>query len=87
MYHIASCPWKYKDNEDSQGVLEHNPLKSSYDTPQPTKYSVHSGNDNSAKLFEVEMNDREGIDNDRSCQHSIDGSDSDINTHFDSYKK
>ena len=66
---MASCPWKYNDNDDSHGVLEHNPLKLSYDPPQPTNNSVPSGNDNCTKLFEVEMKDREGIDSNISSQH------------------
>jgi hypothetical protein len=83
---MASCPGKYNNNEDSHGLLEHNPLKSSYDTPQPTNNYLPRCNDNSATLFEVEKNDRGGIDNDINSQHSTNGSDLDINPTNDCYK-
>ena len=79
MFHMASCPRKYHGNEDSHGVIEHNPLKSAYDIHQPTNYFVPSGNEIPSKLFKFEMNYREDIENNTSTQHSIDGSVLDIN--------
>jgi hypothetical protein len=86
MSHMVSCPRKYHGNEDSHGVIEHNPLKSAYDIHQPTNYFVPSGNEIPSKLFEFEMNNMEDIENDTSTQHSIDGSMLDINPSDDYYK-
>ncbi len=86
MFHMASCPRKYHGNEDSHGVIEHNPLKSAYDLHQPTNYFVLSGNEIPSKLFEFEMNYREYIENNTSTQHSTNGSVSDINLRDDYYK-
>jgi hypothetical protein len=83
---MASCPRKYHDNEDSHGVIEHNPLKSAYDIHQPTNYFVPSGNEIPSKFFEFEMDYREDIENNTSTQHSINGSISDINPCDDYYK-
>ena len=86
MYHLASCPGKYNDNEDSLAVMQHNPLKSSYDTPRPTNNSLPSINDYPTQLLEVEMNNREGINSNISSQHSSNGSNSDINPPYDCYE-
>jgi len=83
---MASCPAKYNNNEDSIALLHHNPLKSSYDARMSTNISVPSINEDTTKLFEVETNEIEGINNDNaSSQHSTDGSDSDIGSPYDLY--
>ena len=55
MYHMASCPEKCNNNEDSRRVMEHHPLKSTYDYIQPTKNSFPSVNEFSTKLCQVEI--------------------------------
>ena len=83
---MASCRGKYNDNEDSLDLLQYNPLKSSFDTHQSTNNSVHSINEYSTKLFDIEMKDIDkGINSDISSQHSTDGRDSDIGLSFDFY--
>jgi hypothetical protein len=83
---MASCPRKYHDNEDCHGVIEHNLLKSAYDIHHPTNYFVPSDKKKPFKLFESEKNDSKYIENNISTQHSIDGSNSDINPRDDYYK-
>ena len=61
MYHMASCPAKYNNNEDSLALLQHIPLKSSYDPHTSTKISVPCINDYTARLFEVDTHEIEGI--------------------------
>ena len=61
MYHMASCPAKYNNNEDSLALLQHIPLKSSYDPHTSTIISVPCINDYTARLFEVDTNEIEGI--------------------------
>ena len=85
MYHMASCPAKYSNNDDSLELLGHNPLKSSYDPHTTTNISVPCINDDNTLLFEVETNEIDGIDNDISSQLSTDDSDSDTDSPYDSY--
>jgi hypothetical protein len=85
MYHMASCPAKYSNNDDSLELLGHNPLKSSYDQHMSSNIAVPSINDDTALLFEVERNEIEGIDNDISSQLSTDDSDSDTDSPYDPY--
>ena len=61
---MALSPAKYKNNEDSLALLHHNPLTSSYDAHMSTDISVPSINEDTTKLFEVETNEIEGINND-----------------------
>ena len=70
MYHMTSCPAKYNNNQDSLALLQHNPLKSSYDPHTSTKITVPCINDYTARLFELETNEIEGINCDISEQHS-----------------
>ena len=72
MFHMASCSVKYNHHE----LLHHNPLKSSYDARMSTNISVPSNNEDTTKLFEVEMKEIEGNDI-AGTQDSTDGSDSD----------
>ncbi len=83
---MASCPGKYNNNEDSRTVLQHHPLKSSYDYIQPTKNSFPSVNEFSTKIFQVEIDNSAGFNSDISPQHSIDGSKLDINPPYDCYE-
>jgi hypothetical protein len=53
MYHMASCPAKYNHLE----LLYHNQLKSTYDARMSTNISAPSINEETTKLFEVEMNE------------------------------
>jgi hypothetical protein len=85
MYHMASCPAKYSNNDDSLELLGHNPLKSSYDPHTTTNISVPCINDDNALLFEVETNEIDGNDDDISSQLSTDDSDSDTDSPYDSY--
>ncbi len=85
MIHIVSCPRKYNNDEDRHGLLEHNSLKSSYDTHQPTNNSIHNGNDNSGNLFALEINNQEGIDKDFNSMHFTHSSNLDINSQFGYY--
>ena len=85
MYHMASCPAKYSNNDDSLELLGHNPLKSSYDPHTTTNISVPCINDDNTLLFEVETNEIDGIDDDISSQLSTDDSDSDTDSPYDSY--
>jgi hypothetical protein len=83
---MASCPAKYNNNEDSQVLLHHNPLKSTYDAHMSSIISVPIINEDTTKLFEVETNEIEGINNDiASSQHSTDGSGSDVGSPYDLY--
>ena len=82
---MASCPAKYNNNEDSLALLQHNPLKSSYDPHMSTKFSVPSINENTIKLFEVEINKIEGINSDISSHQSTNDSDLDIGSPHDLY--
>ena len=79
MYHnMASCPAKYNNNQDSLSLLQHNPLKSSYDPHTSTKISVPCINNYTARLFEVlETNEIEGI--------NCDISNSDTGSPYDFY--
>ncbi len=86
MFHMASCPGKYNNNEDSQRVMQHNPLKSTYDYIQPTKSSFPSINEFSPKLCETEIDNSAGLNSNISSQHSTDGSHLDINAPFDCYE-
>jgi hypothetical protein len=80
MYHMASCPAKYNHLE----LLHHSPLKSTNDARMSTNISVPSINEETAKLFEVEMNEIEGTNNDIACsQHSTDGSHTDDGSPYD----
>ena len=83
---MASCPGKYNNNEDSRRVMQHNPLKSTYDYIQPTKNSFPSINEFSPKLCEAEIDNSAGLNGDISSQHSTDGSHLDINAPFDCYE-
>ena len=85
MYHMASCPAKYNNNQDSLALLQHNPLKSSYDPHTSTKISVPCINNYTARLFEVETNEIEGINCDISKQHSTDDGGSDTGSPYDFY--
>ncbi len=87
MYHMAHCPAKYNnnDNEESLALLQHNPLKSSYDPHMSTKITVPCINENTARLFEVETIEIEGINCDICSQHSNDDSDSDTISLYDFY--
>jgi hypothetical protein len=82
---MASCPAKYNNNQDSLALLQHNPLKSSYDPHTSTKISVPCINNYTARLFEVETNEIEGINCDISKQHSTDDGDSDTGSPYDFY--
>ena len=82
---MASCPAKNNNNEDSLALLQHNPLKSSYDPHMSTNISVPSINEDTTKLFEIETNEIEGINSDISSQHSTNGSDLDIGSWYDLY--
>ena len=82
---MASCPAKYNNNEDSLVLLQHNPLKSSYDPHTSTKISVPCINDYTARLFEVETNEIEGINCEISSQHSNDNSNLDTGSPNDFY--
>ena len=73
MRHMASCPAKYNHLE----LLHHNPLKSTYDAHMSTNISVPSNNEDTTKLFEVEMKEIEGSDI-AGSQHSTDGRDLDV---------
>ena len=84
MYHMASCPAKYTNNDDSLELLGYNPLKSSHDRLTKTNISVPCINDDNTLLFEVETNEIDGID-DISSQLSTDDSDSDTDSPYDSY--
>ena len=68
MFHMASCPAKYRNNDDTLELLGHNPLKSSYDLYTSTNIAVPCINDDTAFLFEVERNEIEGIDDDISSR-------------------
>ena len=81
---MASCPAKYNNNEDSLVLLQHNPLKSSYEHTS-TKISVPCINEYTAGLFAGETNEIEGINCDISSQHSTDDSDSDTGSPYDFY--
>ena len=73
MYHMATCPAKYSNNDDSSlELLGHNPLKSSYDPHTTMNISVPCINDDNTLLFEVETNEIEGIGDDISSQLSTD---------------
>ena len=85
MFHMASCPAKYSNNDDTLELLGHNPLKSSYDLRTSTNIAVPCINDDTAFLFEVERNEIEGIDDDLSSQLSTDDSDSDTDSPYDPY--
>jgi hypothetical protein len=75
---MASCPAKYNNNQDSLALLQHNPLKSSYDPHTSTKISVPCINNYTARLFEVlETNEIEGI--------NCDISNSDTGSPYDFY--
>ena len=83
MYHMASCPAKYSNNDDSLELMGHNPLKTSYDPDTTTNISVPGINDDNTFLFEVETNEIDGIDDDISSQLSTDDSDSDTDSPYD----
>jgi hypothetical protein len=85
MYHLASCPAKNSNNDDSLELLGHNPLMSSYDPHTTTNISVPCINDDNTLLFEVETNEIDGIDDDISSHLSTDDSDSDTDSPYDSY--
>ena len=85
MYHMASCPAKYSNNDDSLELLGHNPLKSSYDRHTSTNVSVPCFKNDTAFLFEVERNEIEGFDDDISSQLATDDSDSDTDSPYDPY--
>ena len=82
---MASCPAKYNNNDDSLALLQHYPLKLSYDPHMSTNISVPSINEDTTKLFEIETNEIEGINSDISSQHSTNGSDLDIGSWYDLY--
>jgi hypothetical protein len=83
---MESCPGKCNTNEDSRTVMQHHPLKSTYDYIQPTKNSFPSVNEFSTKLCQVEIDNGAGLNGDISSQHSTDGSNLDINAPFDCYE-
>ena len=78
MRHMASCPAKYNHLE----LLHHNPLKSTFDARMSTNISVPSNNEDTTKLFEVEMKEIEGNDI-AGSQHATDGSDLDVGSSYD----
>jgi hypothetical protein len=82
---MTSCSAKYGNNADSLALLQHNPLKTSYDPHTSTNISVPCINDDTALLFEVETNEIEGIDCDISSQLSTDDSDSDTGSPYHFY--
>ncbi len=80
MHHMGSCSAKYNHLE----LLNHNPLKSTYDACMSTNISVPNIKEETTKLFDVQTNKIEGTINDiAGSQHSTDGSDSDGASSYD----
>ena len=56
MIYIASCPRKYGKVADSHVLLDHHPLKASYNHQQPSNAAINSVNDNSESSFDPSCN-------------------------------